>query len=92
MCNYFLLLSNKQKFNEYFRPIRGVTAVLAGAGPGHALYFASYELSKEFMTKVTKHNHINYCKLKFELNEYKIIILFAIMDCSDFRCCGHCYT
>lgn len=44
------------------RPIRGVSAVLAGAGPGHALYFASYELSKEFMTKVTKHNHINYCK------------------------------
>ncbi|XP_073818951.1 mitochondrial iron transporter mitoferrin isoform X1 [Musca autumnalis] len=43
-----------------FRPIRGVTAVVAGAGPAHALYFGSYEMSKELMTKITKHNHINY--------------------------------
>lgn len=46
----------------YFRPIRGVTAVVAGAGPAHALYFGSYEISKELMTKVTTHNHINYSK------------------------------
>ncbi|XP_013103437.1 mitoferrin [Stomoxys calcitrans] len=43
-----------------FRPIRGVTAVVAGAGPAHALYFGSYEMSKELMTKITTHNHINY--------------------------------
>lgn len=35
---------------------------MAGAGPAHALYFGSYEMSKELMTKFTTHNHINYSK------------------------------
>lgn len=49
---------------------------MAGAGPAHALYFGSYELSKELMTKVTTHNHINYSKsplneqLQFLVNLY----------------------
>lgn len=68
----FLIIS----FIPSNRPIRGVTAVVAGAGPAHALYFGSYELSKELMTKVTTHNHINYSKsslneqLQFLVNLY----------------------
>lgn len=27
---------------------RGVTSVIAGAGPAHAVYFGTYELAKEF--------------------------------------------
>lgn len=43
-----------------FRPIRGVTAVVAGAGPAHAFYFGTYEFTKEFLTRFTTHNQINY--------------------------------
>ncbi|XP_037027682.1 mitoferrin [Bradysia coprophila] len=44
-----------------FRPIRGVTAVVAGAGPAHAFYFATYEYSKEWLTKLSpQHNQMNY--------------------------------
>ncbi|KAH8388406.1 hypothetical protein KR093_005774 [Drosophila rubida] len=42
------------------RPIRGASAVVAGAGPAHSLYFAVYELTKEQLTKVTSHNNLNY--------------------------------
>uniref|UniRef100_A0A1A9Z9K8 Mitoferrin n=1 Tax=Glossina pallidipes TaxID=7398 RepID=A0A1A9Z9K8_GLOPL len=58
--NITATFKNMVKKEGLLRPIRGVTAVVAGAGPAHALYFGSYELSKEFMTKVTKNNHINY--------------------------------
>lgn len=45
------------------RPIRGVTAVVAGAGPAHAFYFATYEYSKEWLTKLSpQHNQMNYSK------------------------------
>lgn len=53
-------LSNMVKKEGIFRPIRGVSAVIAGAGPAHAFYFGSYEFTKEFLTKYTMHNQINY--------------------------------
>lgn len=44
-----------------YRPIRGLPAVVAGAGPAHAFYFASYEYSKEIMSKVAPHRtNVNY--------------------------------
>lgn len=47
--------------NFFYRPIRGVTAVVAGAGPAHAFYFATYEYSKEWLTKLSpQHNQMNY--------------------------------
>lgn len=47
-----------------YRPIRGVTAVVAGAGPAHAFYFATYEYSKEWLTKLSpQHNQMNYSEL-----------------------------
>lgn len=52
MANLFCLLS--------FSPLRGVGAVVIGAGPAHAMYFSSYEFSKEALAKVSTNNHINY--------------------------------
>lgn len=36
----------------FCRPVRGMGAVVAGAGPAHALYFATYEYSKEVSQKL----------------------------------------
>ncbi|XP_011863963.1 PREDICTED: mitoferrin-1 isoform X2 [Vollenhovia emeryi] len=43
------------------RPIRGVSAVVAGAGPAHALYFSCYECLKEkFKSPRAQFNHLVY--------------------------------
>ncbi|XP_058053865.1 mitoferrin [Anopheles bellator] len=42
------------------RPFRGVMAVVAGAGPAHALYFGAYECSKELIATVSDRDHVNY--------------------------------
>ncbi|EDS34203.1 mitoferrin [Culex quinquefasciatus] len=42
------------------RPFRGVMAVVAGAGPAHALYFGAYEYSKEAIARISDRNQINY--------------------------------
>lgn len=42
------------------RPFRGVMAVVAGAGPAHALYFGAYEYSKEAIARISDKNQINY--------------------------------
>ncbi|XP_060806935.1 mitoferrin-1 isoform X3 [Amyelois transitella] len=39
------------------RPIRGMTAVVAGAGPAHACYFATYEHAKQTLSHLTRHRH-----------------------------------
>lgn len=55
-----MTFTNMVKKEGLFRPIRGVGAVVAGAGPAHAFYFGTYEFTKEFLTKYTKHNQLNY--------------------------------
>uniref|UniRef100_A0A182JC87 Mitoferrin n=2 Tax=Anopheles atroparvus TaxID=41427 RepID=A0A182JC87_ANOAO len=42
------------------RPFRGVMAVVAGAGPAHALYFGAYEYSKEMIATVSDRDNVNY--------------------------------
>ncbi|XP_053676952.1 mitoferrin [Anopheles nili] len=42
------------------RPFRGVMAVVAGAGPAHALYFGAYECSKEMIATISDRDHLNY--------------------------------
>lgn len=37
-------------------------AVVLGAGPAHALYFGTYEHTKELLAKVTVNNNISYGK------------------------------
>lgn len=66
------------------RPFRGVAAVMVGAGPAHAFYFATYEHSKQVMSTVLpQYNHLNYgvfTKSKlllstiFKFNEYFCLI------------------
>lgn len=44
------------------RPIRGMSAMVAGAGPAHALYFSCYELIKNRMitNSASQVNHLVY--------------------------------
>lgn len=42
------------------RPVRGMGAVVVGAGPAHALYFSCYEFLKETMTLNGLNNHLAY--------------------------------
>jgi solute carrier family 25 iron transporter 28/37 len=44
-----------------FRPVRGMSAVMIGAGPAHALYFACYEKIKEVLA--SNRNAANYNNL-----------------------------
>ncbi|XP_046686442.1 mitoferrin-1-like isoform X2 [Homalodisca vitripennis] len=44
------------------RPVRGMGAVVMGAGPAHALYFSCYEYLKENMTHRGLNNHLAYGK------------------------------
>ncbi|XP_028164203.1 mitoferrin-1-like, partial [Ostrinia furnacalis] len=39
------------------RPIRGMSAVVVGAGPAHACFFATYEHSKQTLAHLTRHRH-----------------------------------
>ncbi|KAF2899967.1 hypothetical protein ILUMI_06219 [Ignelater luminosus] len=36
-----------------FRPVRGMPAMIVGAGPAHAFYFSSYEYLKDTMIQYT---------------------------------------
>ncbi len=41
-----------------FRPIRGVTAMMAGAGPAHAMYFGCLETGKNMASRANIPLHI----------------------------------
>lgn len=46
-----------------FRPFRGISAMVIGAGPAHAMYFSCYEYLKEKMinsTKYSSNHHLKY--------------------------------
>ena len=38
------------RYEGTLRPIRGLTVMVAGAGPAHALYFSCYELMKRVLS------------------------------------------
>ncbi|CRK88035.1 CLUMA_CG001821, isoform A [Clunio marinus] len=42
------------------RPLRGIGAVVLGAGPAHAFYFSTYEFTKEKLTELKFNDNINY--------------------------------
>lgn len=64
----------------YYRPLRGVGAVVLGAGPAHALYFSSYEYSKEVFAKMSNNNHVNYSEfMRNELNEWKTTFINKVV-------------
>ncbi|KAG1666546.1 Mitoferrin-1 [Nymphon striatum] len=51
------------RYEGIFRPVRGMSAVVVGAGPAHALYFSCYEKSKEILGNsfLGKNNPISHC-------------------------------
>lgn len=48
--------SQMVKKEGFFRPMRGITAVVLGAGPAHALYFSSYEYMRDI---IAQHSVLN---------------------------------
>lgn len=66
------------------RPLRGATAVVIGAGPAHALYFSSYEFTKEKLAKLKINDNINYSKNFF----LAIKIYYHIRLLNLFHGCG----
>lgn len=54
------VLKEMIKQEGIFRPFRGASAVVIGAGPAHALYFSSYEFTKERLAKTKINDNINY--------------------------------
>jgi solute carrier family 25 (mitochondrial iron transporter), member 28/37 len=40
--------------------MRGIGAVVLGAGPAHALYFSTYEFTKEKLSELKFNDNINY--------------------------------
>lgn len=42
--------------------MRGVGAVVLGAGPAHAFYFSTYEFTKEKLSEMKINDNINYSK------------------------------
>lgn len=53
-------LSNMVTKEGLLRPIRGMGAVVIGAGPAHAFYFGTYEYTKETMSRFSKNQHVHY--------------------------------
>ncbi|XP_054009414.1 mitoferrin-1-like [Hylaeus anthracinus] len=43
----------------FLRPIRGMSAMVVGAGPAHALYFSCYEFIKNKLLSSRNHNEFN---------------------------------
>lgn len=66
-----------------FRPVRGMSAVVVGAGPSHALYFSSYEFLKNSFTQYTKTEKYHtlvwgkYITMKFSF----IILKYRFLKC-----------
>lgn len=50
------VLSQMVMKEGFLRPMRGISAVVLGAGPAHALYFSSYEYLRDV---VTQHSALN---------------------------------
>ena len=50
------------KYEGLGNSIRGITAMIGGAGPAHALYFASYEAIKKKLSREGKSNHLAHGK------------------------------
>ena len=47
-----------------YRPLRGASAVVIGAGPAHAFYFSFYEFTKEALAKLKINDNLNYSKVQ----------------------------
>lgn len=77
----------------FCRPMRGVGAVVAGAGPAHAFYFATYEYTKEVLSKQYPHqnqlNYGKYCYSSIPCFDLDFHMYVYINVCSDGGGIGH---
>lgn len=54
-------------------PLRGINVVALGAGPAHALYFSTYEATKQFINgNQTKYNPISHGRSSYHCRNYCI--------------------
>lgn len=52
-------------------PLRGINVVALGAGPAHALYFSTYEATKQFINgNQTKYNPISHGRSSYHCRNY----------------------
>jgi len=87
-------ITNDRSILIYFvtyRPIRGASAVVLGAGPAHSLYFAAYEMTKELTAKFTSVRNLNYGNFKEYIYQRQWFLMYRI-HCSDFGSGGHPHT
>ncbi|KAK9501593.1 hypothetical protein O3M35_012290 [Rhynocoris fuscipes] len=55
------VMTNMISEEGYMRPLRGMLAVVMGAGLAHALYFSIYEFSRDvFKTRFKLNNNLAY--------------------------------
>jgi solute carrier family 25 (mitochondrial iron transporter), member 28/37 len=54
------------RYEGILRTVRGINATVYGAGPAHALYYASYEKIKALLSRVDHSNHLAHGQLVLE--------------------------
>lgn len=83
----FSTFKHMVKTEGILRPFRGIGAVVAGAGPAHAFYFATYEHSKKVMSELfPTYDHLNYGKTKLPLHMYTYMLKVVCISYSCFGC------
>lgn len=60
----YQMLRTMMKEEGLFRPMRGVSAMVAGAGPAHAMYFGCLETGKSLAAKMKIAPHIGDGNIK----------------------------
>jgi len=75
---------NMIKHEGYLRPMRGMGSVIIGAGPAHALYFATYEHLKQ---KISHQTHLNMTLSSGFAGCISTVIHDAIMTPTDGKKC-----
>lgn len=85
-----------------FRPVQGVQAMALGAGPAHALYFATYEKMKVELLSRNKlypdsvsHMMAGACATVFHdaiMTPSEVVKQRMQMCCSPYKSCTNCFT
>lgn len=98
----FSSLINIMKEEGRFRPVQGVQAMALGAGPAHALYFATYEKMKEELLSRNKMypDSVNYMMAGATATVFHDAIMTPSevvkqrmqMCCSPYQSCLNCFT
>ena len=83
----FRQLTMMVKEEGLFRPLRGVNAMIAGAGPAHAMYFGCLETGKNFSAKFNLNAEVGDGKIIISFEQRTFLSLFFFYRC--FSCLCH---